>query len=358
MINTKVSLRYLCMMFESTSDRLTGAAQISKGRRTRRCFYVTIGAMMAKAQQRAELLEGRPVADAIKKEVATEVSRLRQQHGVAPRLAAVLVGDDAASAVYVRNKVRACAEVGIESDKIDLSASTTTDELLAVVRRLNADDNVDGILVQLPLPKQIDDSVIIEAIDPAKDVDAFHPTNVGYLAMGRPRFVPCTPAGIIELLDRNQIEIAGANACVVGRSQIVGRPIASLLLQRHATVTICHSKTRDLPAVTREADILIAAIGRPAFIRGDFIKPGATVIDVGVNQVTRVEGAREFFGFDADKRIEAIEKRGYTLVGDVHPAEADLIAGRRTPVPGGVGLLTVAMLMKNSLQAAKWRRGL
>jgi methylenetetrahydrofolate dehydrogenase (NADP+)/methenyltetrahydrofolate cyclohydrolase len=208
------------------------------------------------------------------------------------------------------------------------------------------------------LPKQIDDSLVIEAIDPAKDVDAFHPSNVGLLAMGRPRFVPCTPAGIIELLDRNRIEIAGANACVVGRSQIVGRPIASLLLQRHATVTICHSKTRDLPSVTRQADILIAAIGRPGFIRGAFIKAGATVIDVGVNRLADVAQAREFFGADADKRVAAINEKGYTLVGDVHPAEADQIAGKRTPVPGGVGLLTVAMLMKNTVRAAKWRRGL
>ena len=312
--------------------------------------------MVPKEEQRAQMLDGRPIAEAIKKEVAAEVSQLRQQHNVVPRLAAVLVGDDTASAVYVRNKVRACAEVGIDSEKIDLPASTTSDELLGIVRRLNEDDNVDGILVQLPLPKQVDDSVIIEAIDPSKDVDAFHPTNVGYLAMGRPRFVPCTPAGIIELLDRNQIEIAGANACVVGRSQIVGRPVANLLLQRHATVTICHSKTRDLPSVTRQADILIAAIGRPAFIRGDFIKPGATVVDVGVNQLTSPDEARQCFGPEAERRIEAIKKRGYTLVGDVHPAEADLVAGRRTPVPGGVGLLTVAMLMRNTLQAAKWRR--
>lgn len=312
---------------------------------------------MAKEQQRAQLLQGKAVADAIKQEVGQAVAQLRQAHGVVPRLAAVLVGNDAASAVYVRNKVRACEEVGIQSEKIDLPANTTSDELLDVVRRLNSHDDVDGILVQLPLPKQIDDSLIIEAIDPAKDVDAFHPMNVGYLAMGRPRFVPCTPAGIIELLDRNQIEIAGANACVVGRSQIVGRPVASLLLQRHATVTICHSKTRDLPAVARQADILIAAIGRPGFIRADFIKPGATVIDVGVNQLSDIDQAREFFGVEADKRIEAIEKRGYTLIGDVHPAEADLVAGRRTPVPGGVGLLTVAMLMRNTLQAAQWRRG-
>jgi methylenetetrahydrofolate dehydrogenase (NADP+)/methenyltetrahydrofolate cyclohydrolase len=237
-----------------------------------------------------------------------------------------------------------------------LPASTSTPELLAVVEKLNRDEEVDGILVQLPLPKHINDVTIIEAIDPAKDVDAFHPMNVGLLAMGRPRFVPCTPAGIIELLDRNRIEIAGANACVVGRSQIVGRPVAALWLQRHATVTVCHSKTRDLPAVTRQADILIAAIGRAAFIRGDFIKPGATVIDVGVNKVTDVDQARELFGSEAGRRIEAIEKRGYTLVGDVHPNEADRVAGKRTPVPGGVGLLTVAMLMRNTLQAAESRR--
>jgi methylenetetrahydrofolate dehydrogenase (NADP+)/methenyltetrahydrofolate cyclohydrolase len=310
------------------------------------------------SKQRAELLDGRIAADAIKREVATAVAALKATHGVRPRLAAVLVGDDPASAVYVRNKIRACEEVGIASQHLPLPVSTSTEHLLSVVESLNRDDAVDGILVQLPLPQQIHDATIIEAIDPAKDVDAFHPMNVGLLAMGRPRFVPCTPAGIIELLDRNKIEIAGANACVVGRSQIVGRPIASLLLQRHATVTVCHSKTRDLPAVTRQADILVAAIGRPAFIRGDFIKSGATVIDVGVNKVTDATQAREFFGSDAARRIEAIEKRGYTLIGDVHPAEADRVAGKRTPVPGGVGLLTVAMLMRNTLQAAKWRRNI
>ena len=312
--------------------------------------------MIAKETHRAELLEGQATADAIKKEVAEQVCAL-QAKGVTPRLAAVLVGNDAASAVYVRNKIRACAEVGIDSEQIALPASSSSGELLEVVGRLNADREVDGILVQLPLPKQIDDAAIIEAIDPAKDVDAFHPTNVGLLAMGRPRFVPCTPAGIIELLDRNQIELLGATACIIGRSQIVGRPVASLLLQRHATVTICHSRTRDLPSVTRQADILVAAIGRPAFVRGDFIKPGATIIDVGVNKLTDPAQARAVFGDEAEKRIAAIEKRGYTLVGDVHPAEADLVAGRRTPVPGGVGLLTVAMLMRNTLQAAKWRRG-
>jgi methylenetetrahydrofolate dehydrogenase (NADP+)/methenyltetrahydrofolate cyclohydrolase len=310
--------------------------------------------MVSAEKARAQILDGRVLAEKIKHEVAEEVQRLP---GAKPCLAAVLVGDDDASAVYVRNKVRACAEVGIVSDQRVLPALTTTEELLGLVQELNQRADVDGILVQLPLPKQIDETLIIEAIDPRKDVDGFHPTNVGLLAIGRPRFVPCTPAGIIELLERNEIRIAEANACVVGRSQIVGRPVASLLLQRHATVTICHSRTRDLPSVTRQADILVAAIGRPAFIRGNYIKPGATVIDVGVNKITDADEVHAMFGDETDKRREAIKQRGYTLVGDVHPAEADLVAGRRTPVPGGVGLLTVAMLMRNTLQAAKARRG-
>jgi methylenetetrahydrofolate dehydrogenase (NADP+)/methenyltetrahydrofolate cyclohydrolase len=314
--------------------------------------------MVSAEQTRAETLDGRAVADQIKREVAEEVRRLLAEHGLKPCLAAVLVGDDDASAVYVRNKVRACAEVGISSDQRVLPATTTTEELLALISELNRREEVDGILVQLPLPKQIDEALIIEAVDPAKDVDGFHPTNVGLLAIGRPRFIPCTPAGIIELLERNNIEIAGANACVVGRSQIVGRPVASLLLQRHATVTICHSRTRDLPSVTRQADILVAAIGRAAFIRSDYLKPGCTVIDVGVNKVTDVNEAKAMFGNEAGKRLEAIKQRGYTLVGDVHPEEADRVAARRTPVPGGVGLLTVAMLMRNTLQAAKLRREL
>jgi methylenetetrahydrofolate dehydrogenase (NADP+)/methenyltetrahydrofolate cyclohydrolase len=314
--------------------------------------------MVSAQKTRAEILDGRTVAEQIKHEVAEEVRRLWTEHGVKPCLAAVLVGDDDASAVYVRNKVRACAEVGIASDQRVLSASTTTDELLALISELNQREDVDGILVQLPLPQQIDEALIIEAVDPLKDVDGFHPVNVGLLAIGRPRFVPCTPAGIIELLERNKIEIAGSNACVVGRSQVVGRPVASLLLQKHATVTICHSRTRDLPSVTRQADILVAAIGRPAFIRGNYVKPGATVIDVGVNKITDAGEAQSMFGSEAGKRLEAIKQRGYTLVGDVHPAEADLVAGKRTPVPGGVGLLTVAMLMRNTLQAARARRGL
>ncbi len=313
--------------------------------------------MVSRESRRAEILEGRQIAEQIKQEVAEEVTRLQSERGLKPCLAAILVGDDDASAVYVRNKISACAEVGIQSAHHALPASTTTEELLRLIDDLNRRDEVDGILVQLPLPEQIDEAAIIEAVEPTKDVDGFHPTNVGLLAMGRPRFVPCTPAGIIELLEQNEIEIAGAGACVVGRSQIVGRPVASLLLQRHATVTICHSRTHDLPSVTRQADILVAAIGRGGFIRGDYIKPGATVIDVGVNQITDSNEARSLFGDEAQQRIDAIAKRGYTLVGDVHPAEADRVAGRRSPVPGGVGLLTVAMLMRNTLQAAKWRRG-
>jgi methylenetetrahydrofolate dehydrogenase (NADP+)/methenyltetrahydrofolate cyclohydrolase len=206
------------------------------------------------------------------------------------------------------------------------------------------------------LPSRIDETAIIEAIDPRKDVDGFHPVNVGRLALGRPVFVPCTPTGIIELLDDNGIEIRGTNACVVGRSQIVGRPMAQLLLQRDATVTICHSRTRDLASVTRTADLLVVAIGRVGFIRGEHIKPGATVIDVGMNRISDPNEVRALFSNEAEKRLEVLAKRGATLVGDVHPAEAAEVAGKLTPVPGGVGLLTVAMLMKNTLKAAKLRR--
>ena len=314
--------------------------------------------MVSVATRHAEALDGRPLAEQIKREVAVEVARLFPGGAAKPCLAAVRVGEDPPSAVYVRNKVRACEEVGLASELHALAESTATQQLLDLIEELNRREEIDGILVQLPLPAHVDERKIIEAVNPSKDVDGFHPMNVGFLAMGQPRFVPCTPAGIIELLERNKIEIAGTAACIVGRSQIVGRPVASLLLQRHATVTICHSRTRDLAAVTRGADILVAAMGRPALIRGDYIKPGATIIDVGINRVTDIEVARELFGKDADDRIDAIKRRGYTLVGDVHPAEADLVAGRRTPVPGGIGLLTVAMLMRNTLQAAKWRRGL
>src|SRR5688572_4999854 len=298
------------------------------------------------------LLEGGPLAATIKHDVKTQI----ETQGVRPCLAAVRVGDDPASAVYVGNKIKACEEVGIRSEHHALPASTTTAELLDLIASLNGSDNVDGILTQLPLPAGIEERAIIEAIDPAKDVDGFHPVNAGRLALGRPVFVPCTPAGIIELLDYNDVEIRGARACVVGRSQIVGRPMAQLLLQRDATVTICHSRTRDLASVTREADLLIVAIGRTGMIGREHIKPGATVIDVGMNKVTDADQVRELFGPDADKRLDVLSKRGYTLVGDVHPAEAAEVAGKLTPVPGGVGLLTVAMLMKSTLLAAKLRR--
>ena len=307
---------------------------------------------------RAQLLDGATIAEQIKQEVKQEVVQLGNEHEVIPCLAAVLVGDDPASAVYVRNKIRACEEVGIRSEHYALPVTTTAVELLDLIDSLNRRGDVDGILVQLPLPDEIDESTIIEAIDPAKDVDGFHPVNIGRLSMGRPAFAPCTPAGIIELLVRSNIPIAGANACVVGRSQIVGRPMAQLLLQRDATVTICHSRTRDLPAVTREADLLIVAIGRPGFIGRDHIRPGATVIDVGMNKMTDAAIVRQMFGDTTQSRLDIVSKRGYTLVGDVNPNEADEVAGRRTPVPGGVGLLTVAMLMRNAVNAARQRRGL
>ena len=301
-------------------------------------------------------LEGSQLAARIKQDVQTAIGRMVQEQDVRPGLAAVRVGDDPASAVYVKNKIRACEEVGIYSEHHALPESTSTAELLALIASLNARDDIDGILTQLPLPSQIDETAIIEAIDPRKDVDGFHPVNVGRLALGRPVFVPCTPAGIIELLEDYGVEIRGANACVVGRSQIVGRPMAQLLLQRDATVTICHSRTRDLAAVTRTADLLVVAIGRAGFIGRDHIKPGATVIDVGMNRVSDADEVRALFGSEAEKRLDVVAKRGATLVGDVHPAEAAEVAGKLTPVPGGVGLLTVAMLMKNTLKAATLRR--
>jgi methylenetetrahydrofolate dehydrogenase (NADP+)/methenyltetrahydrofolate cyclohydrolase len=306
---------------------------------------------------KARVLDGAVVAARIKQEVQVEVEQMVQRRGFRPCLAAVRVGDDPASAVYVRNKIKACEEVGIRSEHDALPESTTTAELLELVGSLNARDDVDGILVQLPLPRGIDETAVIEAIDPAKDVDGFHPVSAGKLAMGRPVFVACTPAGIIELLDYNKIEISGLNACVVGRSQIVGRPMAQLLLQRDATVTICHSRTRDLAAVTRQADLLVVAIGRAGMIGREHIKPGAIVVDVGMNKVSEEEQVRALFGAAAEKRLEVVAKRGYTLVGDVNPAEASQVAGMLTPVPGGVGLLTVAMLMKNTLKAALLRLG-
>jgi len=308
--------------------------------------------------ERALLLEGAVVANQIKERVRVEVQHLSATRNLVPCLVAIRVGEDPASAVYVRNKIQACAEVGIRSEHHALPDATTTAELLDLIRTLNARDDVDGILTQLPLPAHVDETLVIEEIDPRKDVDGFHPINVGRLALGRSAFVPCTPAGIIELLDYYQVPIGGSNACVVGRSQIVGRPMAQLLLQRDATVTICHSRTRDLAATTRQADLLVVAIGRAGMIGAEHIKPGATVIDVGMNRVTQAEEVLELFGDAAAKRLEVLTKRGATLVGDVKPVAAMEIAGKFTPVPGGVGLLTVAMLMKNTLTAAKLRRGM
>ncbi len=307
---------------------------------------------------RAKLLDGAAIAAEIRQEVRREVAQFVADFAVVPCLAAVRVGDDAASAVYVRNKIRACEEVGIRSELHALPVTTTGIDLLELISSLNRRGDVDGILVQLPLPSEIEESKIIEAIDPEKDVDGFHPVSIGRLSSGQPTFAPCTPAGIIELLDRASISIAGVNACVVGRSQIVGRPMAQLLLQRDATVTICHSRTTDLAAATRQADLLVVAIGRPGFIGREHIKPGAIVIDVGMNKLTDEATVRRMFGSETQARLEILAKRGFTLAGDVNPSEADEVAGRRTPVPGGVGLLTVAMLMRNTLTAARRRRGI
>ena len=305
----------------------------------------------------ARILSGKPIAEAIKAEVAADVAEMKNRSAYRPCLAVVRVGEDPASAVYVGNKVKTSEELGLRSEHLHLTAETTQDQLLEVVDHLNERDDVDGILVQLPLPKQIDEKVVLEAIDPAKDVDGFHPVNAGKLMQGNAILVPCTPAGVIEILKRSNIDIAGQNAVIVGRSNIVGKPMSMLLLQENATVTVCHSRTRDLPDVTRRADILVAAIGRAGFIRGEHIKEGATVIDVGINNVSDVSAARELFSdADIEKRLAAIEKRGFTLVGDVNPKEAMEKAGAFTPVPGGVGLLTVAMLMKNTVIVAKARK--
>ena len=303
----------------------------------------------------ARILDGAAIAAAIKQEVAEKV-RVLAARGIQPGLAAVLVGNVAASEIYVRSKVQTCAELGLHSELITPPADVTTEAMLDLIRALNDRDEIDGILIQLPLPAQVDTKALLDAVDPAKDVDGFHPVNAGRLQAGRPALAPCTPAGVIEILKRSGIAMAGQNAVVVGRSDIVGKPAAMLLLHQNATVTICHSKTRDLGAVTREADILVAAIGRPGFITAQMVKPGATVIDVGINRITdRAEFERYFAG--NAKREAAFAKRGSTLVGDVHPAAFE-VAGAYTPVPGGVGPLTIAMLMANTVQAAQMRRGM
>jgi methylenetetrahydrofolate dehydrogenase (NADP+)/methenyltetrahydrofolate cyclohydrolase len=303
----------------------------------------------------ATILDGTKIANDIRSEVAAEVKAMSAA-GVRPGLAVLLVGHNPASEIYVRGKVKASEEVGIYSETSTPPESITTAELLTLIEDLNRRDDIDGILVQLPLPPQVDAKKILLAVDPAKDVDGFHPVNVGFLSTQRPGLVPCTPAGILEILKRSNIPIAGQEAVVVGRSDIVGKPTAMLLINANATVTVCHSKTRDLPAVCRRADILVAAIGRAAMITRDFVKPGATVIDVGMNKVTDPSEFARLFAGNA-KREESFRKNGSTLVGDVHPHVAE-IAGRITPVPGGVGPLTIAMLMFNTVKAARLRRGI
>jgi methylenetetrahydrofolate dehydrogenase (NADP+) / methenyltetrahydrofolate cyclohydrolase len=301
----------------------------------------------------ASILDGNKIAAEIRAEAAAEVRALASA-GTRPGLAVVLVGNNPASEVYVRGKVKACEETGIYGEKHTPSANASTEELLELVADLNRRDEIDGILVQLPLPPQVDSKKVLLAVDPAKDVDGFHPTNVGFLSTQRPGLVPCTPAGIMEMLERSKIKIAAAEAVVVGRSDIVGKPMAMLLLNANATVTVCHSKTQDLPGVCRRADILVAAIGRAGMITKDFVRPGATVIDVGMNRVTDPAEVSRLFAGNA-KREETFRSKGSVLVGDVHPDVAEM-AGAITPVPGGVGPLTIAMLMSNTVKAAKMRR--
>src|SRR3954468_6115141 len=302
----------------------------------------------------ALILDGTKIAQQIRSEAAAEVKTMMPA-GLRPGLGVVLVGHNPASEIYVRGKVKACEEVGIYSEKLTPADSVTTAELLAIIEDLNGRDDIDGILVQLPLPVQVDSKKVLMAVNPAKDVDGFHPMNVGFLSTQRPGLVPCTPAGVIEILKRSNIPIAGTEAVVVGRSDIVGKPAAMLLINANATVTVCHSKTHDLPGVCRRADILVAAIGRAGMITREFVKAGATVIDVGMNTVTDQAEFQRFFAGNA-KREESFRKKGSTLIGDVHPGVAD-IAGAITPVPSGSGPLAIDMLMFNTIKAVKMRRG-
>ncbi len=301
----------------------------------------------------ATIVNGAEIGKRIRAEVAAEAAAMAER-GVVPGLAVILVGEDRASSTYVRSKRRACRKAGIHSELQHLPDSISQDELLQRVGELNRRDEIDGILVQLPLPDGIDEQEILEAIDPAKDVDGFHPINFGRLATGQDSFVPATPLGIMEILRTHDVPIEGARAVVIGRSNIVGKPVALLLLHSHATVTLCHSRTRDLPLVAREADILVAATGRAAIVTPEFVKQGAAVIDVGMNAIDDEGLIRELFGENPD-RLADLDKKGYTLTGDVHPAVAEA-ASLLTPVPGGVGPLTIAMLLKNCLRAARLRR--
>jgi 5,10-methylene-tetrahydrofolate dehydrogenase/methenyl tetrahydrofolate cyclohydrolase len=291
----------------------------------------------------AQLIDGKATAKQIQAEIKAEVEELKEKHGVTPGLATVLVGENPASQFYVRSKQKRCAEVGIRSFGYDLDADATQEEVEGLVKDLNANPNVHGILVQLPLPDHMDEERVLAAVGLDKDVDGFHPVNIGRLTMkGRePMFVPCTPAGCIEMLDRYGVEIEGKEAVVLGRSNIVGLPVAMLLLHRNATITICHSRTQDLAGTCRRADILIAAVGRPEMVKADWVKPGAAVIDVGINRVD-----------------DASRKRGYRIVGDVAFDEVKEVAGHLTPVPGGVGPMTITMLLRNTLTSAKRAAGL
>jgi methylenetetrahydrofolate dehydrogenase (NADP+) / methenyltetrahydrofolate cyclohydrolase len=308
-----------------------------------------------KAAATPRILDGIAIAGEIKAEVALEVQALSEQ-GIRPGLAVILVGEVPASQIYVRSKVKTCGELGIYSDLITPPESISTEELLALVASLNAREDIDGILIQLPLPKHVNTKQVLDAVLPSKDVDGLHPMNAGLLQSGRPALAPCTPAGIIQILKRTGLPMAGQNAVIVGRSDLAGKPAAMLLLAEHATVTICHSRTRDLASFTRNADILVAAIGIPGYITSEMVKPGATLIDVGINRVTDAAEVKQLFGDDA-ARAATFAKRGAVVVGDIHPA-AFARSGAYTPVPGGVGALTIAMLMQNTVTAAKLRRGL
>lgn len=313
------------------------------------------GSAMISGMSEVEVLDGVAIAAEIKAEVAAEVKTLRGQD-VCPGLAVILVGSVAASEIYVRSKVKTCGELGIYSEMRTPPESVTTEELLELVAELNARQEIDGILIQLPLPVHVDTKRLLEAIAPEKDVDGFHPVNVGRLVSGQPGLQPCTPAGVMEMLSRRGISVAGKNAVVIGRSDIVGKPMASLLLNASATVTVCHLQTENLTFFTREADVLVVAIGNPGFVTADMIKPGAVLVDVGINRVTDPGEVERFFPGDAG-RAATFAKRGSVVVGDIDPA-AFRISSAYTPVPGGVGALTIAMLMANTVKAARLRRGM
>jgi methylenetetrahydrofolate dehydrogenase (NADP+)/methenyltetrahydrofolate cyclohydrolase len=303
----------------------------------------------------ARVLDGTAIAAEIKAEVRAEVERLALR-GIRPGLAAVLVGHVPASEIYVRSKVKTCEALGLSSELITPPDTVTTEEMLALIGQLNTREDIDGILIQLPLPPQVNAKLLLEAVRPDKDVDGFHPVNVGRLQTGQPALAPCTAAGIIEILKRSYVQIAGQNAVVVGRSDIVGKPTAILLLAENATVTVCHSRTRDLASFTRRADILVVAIGKPAFVTADMVKPESTILDAGINRIVDRAEFDRFFAGDSG-REELFLRRGSTVVGDVEP-KAFALAGAYTPVPGGIGPLTIAMLMANTVRAAKLRRGL